>query len=505
MSILSRTAAACAALAAVSATCAAAPAALAAPPEAPPAPLRTDAPKGTKPAPPKRPSWPGKPTSGARSIGDRLFPQIGNGGYDAQHYVIEQRYDPATDVLDARTTMVARATQTLSDFSLDLQGFTVSSVRVNGLPAKFTREGTKLIVDPRIGALPAGLPFTVRVAYKGVPQPVTDPDGSQEGWFTTDDGAFVVGEPIGAQGWFPNNNTPRDKATYDVWTTVPQGVTVVGNGALVGTHTAFGKTLWHWRETKPMSSYLATSTLGKFDVTRGTIATAGGPVQLFDAVDSAFTPAQKARAAAALAREPQIVESHASLFGPYPFSFVGAAVDRASFVGYALESQSISNYDRPPSPGTVAHEIAHQWFGNAVTPKEWVDIWLNEGFATWVEWDWSARQGLGPSTAEQFAENYARPDDDDLWAVPPAAPAADEIFAEATYTRGAMTLEGLRQIVGDATFSAILRTWYAEHRYGTVTTADFTALAKRLSGRDLDAFFTDWLYEPGKPDPLPTP
>jgi len=323
--------------------------------------------RGAKPGKPGKPPRPSsKPGAGARTIGDRLFPQIGNGGYDALHYSLDLRYDPATDVLNGRTTMTARATQSLTEFSLDLQGFTVSSVSVNGRPATFTRQDTKLIVDPRQGALPRGKNFTVTVAYSGVPQPITDPDGSQEGWFTTDDGAFVVGEPIGSQGWFPNNNTPRDKATFEMRTTVPAGLTAVGNGSLVSTTTAGGQTTWYWREQHPMSTYLATSTLGLFDVRRGT---APGGVQVFDAVDSAFSPTAKAAAYAALDKEPAIVGSHTSLYGTYPFDFVGAAVDRASFVGYALESQSISNYDRPPSDGTVAHEIAHQWYGNSVTPK----------------------------------------------------------------------------------------------------------------------------------------
>jgi aminopeptidase N len=447
---------------------------------------------------PPRPSH--KPGAGARSAGDRLFPQIGNGGYDALHYDLVLGYDPATDVLQGRATMTARATKSLTEFSLDLQGFSVSGVSVNGKPATFTREDTKLIVDPKNGTLPSGKTFTVQVAYSGVPAPITDPDGSQEGWFATDDGAFVVGEPIGSQGWFPNNNTPRDKATFDATTTVPAGITVVGNGTLVGSTTSAGETTWHWREQHQMATYLATATLGHFDVTTRT--TPRG-VTVFDAVDPLLTPAQKARAAVSLGKEPAIVESHTSLYGPYPFNWVGAAVDRAPTVGYALESQSISNYPGAPSSGTLAHEIAHQWFGNAVTPVEWVDIWLNEGFAEWIQWDWSARADGGDSTAALWDENYARPETDPVWRVPPANPQAEELFDEATYTRGAMTLEGLRQIVGDPAFFRVMRQWQAEHRYGNVTTADFTALAERVSGRELTAYFQDWLYESGKPTITP--
>jgi aminopeptidase N len=452
---------------------------------------------GGKPGKPPRRSK--KPGAGARSIGDSLFPQIGNGGYDALHYSLNLNYDPATDLLNGRTTMAARATQSLTEFSLDLQGFTVSGVTVNDRPAAFSREATKLIVDPD-RVLPNGRSFSVTVTYSGVPQPIEDPDGSFESWFNTDDGAFVVGEPIGSQGWFPNNNTPRDKATFEMRTTVPAGLTVIGNGSLVSNTTSGGQTTWRWREQHPMSTYLATSTLGLFDVRRGS---APGGVHVFDAVDSAFTPAEKTTAFAALDREPGIVQSHSSLYGRYPFDFVGAAVDRASFVGYALESQSISNYDRPPSNDTVAHEIAHQWYGNSVTPREWVDIWLNEGFATWVQWDWSHRADGGPSPEENFDSVYSIPAASPFWSVPPANPDATQLFHPATYDRGAATLDGLRQMVGDGTFFEIMRRWHSQNRYGVVTTADFTRLAERVSRRDLDAYFQDWLYDADKPSIVP--
>jgi aminopeptidase N len=432
--------------------------------------------------------------SGARSAGDRLFPQIGNGGYDALHYSLDLTYNPATDVLSGRTTMTARATQGLTEFSLDLQGFTVSAVTVNGRPAAFSREDTKLIVDPR-RVLPQGRPFSVTVAYSGVPQPIQDPDGSFESWFNTDDGAFVVGEPIGSQGWFPNNNTPRDKATFEMRTSVPAGLTVLGNGSPLGTSTRNGQTTWHWREQHPMSTYLATSTLGLFDVRRGN---APGGVRVFDAVDSAFTPAQKTTAYAALDREPEIVGSHSTLYGRYPFDIVGAAVDRASFVGYALESQSISNYDRPPSNGTVAHEIAHQWYGNSVTPRYWKDIWLNEGFATYAEWLQSEQSG-GATAQEIFEDVYATPADNSLWTPVTADPGRDDIYHATVYERGAMTLHVLRTTVGDRAFFRLIKSWATLNRNGNVTTAAFIRHSERVAGRQLDDLFTKWVYSSGKP------
>ena len=438
---------------------------------------------------------------GARSVGDTLFPQIGNSGYDAQHYELRLSYTPLTRVLRGRATMRAHATETLRRFSLDLQGFRVSRVRVDGRPARFARRSTKLIVTPRGGSIAAGRPFAVRVEYAGVPRPVVDRDGAREGWLATGDGAHVVGEPTGSQGWFPNNNTPRDKATLDAATTVPKGVVVIGNGSLRRRTERRGRTTWHWREPRPMATYLATATLGRFRITR---AREGG-ITFFNAIDPALATDERLAARAALARQPAIVAFYAQRYGPYPFDYVGGAIDRASKVGYALESQSISNYHEPPSAAVVAHEVAHQWFGNSVTPRDWTDIWLNEGFATWAQWDWSHQQdGESLSPAAWLRATYARDASHEMWRVAPGAPRANELFHEATYIRGAMTLEGLRQIVGDDTYFRIMRRWATDNRYGSVATADFIALAERESGRDLDAYFQDWLYTPRKPAKRPS-
>ena len=138
-------------------------------------------------------------TPGSAGLGDPYFPLAGNGGYDVGHYSLVFSYDPSTRVLDGTATVTATATQNLSRFDLDLRGFDIDRLTVNGAVASFTREGQELVITPAAG-LPAGAVFTVVVGYSGVPQVITDPDGSIEGFVPTEDGAFVVGEPQGSPG-----------------------------------------------------------------------------------------------------------------------------------------------------------------------------------------------------------------------------------------------------------------------------------------------------------------
>jgi aminopeptidase N len=192
------------------------------------------------------------------------------------------------------------------------------------------------------------------------------------------------------------------------------------------------------------------------------------------------------------------------MWGPYPFGDAGAIVDVAPTVGYALESQTKPNFPLPPDPVTLAHELAHQWFGDSVSLEQWQDIWLNEGFATWAEWAFDERKNGGSTTGAQYAATYAKPATDAFWKTPPAAPATGaDIFGTPVYQRGAATLEALRQIVGEPVFLEILRTWVASHRHGTATTPQFIALSEQVSGKELSAFFQDWLYDADKPEITP--
>ncbi|GLX06955.1 M1 family metallopeptidase [Microbispora sp. NBRC 16548] len=440
------------------------------------------------------PGNPGEPrySAGAPSLGDPYFPDQGNGGYDVRHYDVTFTYDPATKVMDATTVITAVATQDLDQFDLDFRGPQITSLKVGEHPAAYRRDGQELVVTPR-PKLKTGEAFTVTVTYAGTPPVVTDPDGSIEGWVPTDDGAFVPGEPQGAPAWLPANDSPADKATFTFRATVPEGVTVVGNGRLVSTTTANGKTTFVWNSAEPMATYLATVTLGNFVVNETT--TPGG-IPVYTAVD----PRLVTQSAAAVARIPDILDYFSSIFGPYPFNQAGAVIDRAPDVGYALESQTKPIFSSAPGVGTMAHELAHQWYGDSVSVGKWSDIWLNEGFATYATWLWT--EHTGGATAQQTfngSGNYGRAATSSFWQIVTADPGPEDMFGNVPYNRGAMTLHALRGKIGDAAFFTLIKDWATEHRYGNAGTADFIRAAEKVSGMDLKAFFDVWLFQKGKP------
>ncbi|MBC9714292.1 M1 family metallopeptidase [Streptomyces sp. TRM66268-LWL] len=432
-------------------------------------------------------------TPGAAGTDDSVFPQAGNGGYDALHYALDLTVRPKTaTVLTGTATVRAKATQDLSRFNLDLSGLKVGAVTVDGEKAAYSHQGTELTITPA-QPLADDAEFTVEVRYSGNPKALGR-GGHKDGWLPTDDGAFVMGEPLGAMTWYPVNNTTHDPATYDTRITVPAALTGVSNGRYEGVEPATDKGMrtFSWRNTTPTVPYLTTLAVGKF-----TLAHEGERVPVTTAVD----PRQAADARQILGRIPEFVQWGEKHFGPYPVDFAGAIVDHDPGNGVALETMGRPVYGTAPEDTVMAHEYAHQWFGNSVRLADWSQIWLNEGFATYAMWMWDEEHGLG-TAQEWFDTVYRAPAGDDVWKVIPGKPAGpDDLFSPAVYYRGAMVLHKVRLAVGDGKFRQILKTWAAEYGGKAATIEDFTALAQREAGADkpLKKIFDVWLYGKGKP------
>jgi len=439
---------------------------------------------------------------GAAGVGDPYFPLEGNGGYDVRHYDLSFSYDPATDRLDGTMVVRARATQDLSRFDLDLQQLEVSAVRVNDNPAGFTRDGQELKVTP-LNRLREGSTFNVAVDYGGVPQTIVGSPivfGSPYGFLHTDDGAFMGDEPNVASTWMPLSDHPSDKASWTIRATVPAGKGVVANGRLVSQVTANGKSTFVWDEPEQMATYLVTACIGNWVLKTG--RTPGGIPETV-AVDPTIIASRPDAVDFFYNTTAEATDLWVKDFGPYPFDSTGAIADNATFngqpLGFSLETQTRPVYSAVRSTSTIAHELAHMWFGDSVSVADWHHIWLNEGFASYAQYLWTEHLG-GASPHDQFvAEFNSRPASDPFWNSQIADPQRDTMFQRAVYRRGAMTLQALRDKIGDDAFFRVLRTWTAEHFQSNATTAQFIALSERISGQELGNFFQVWLYTPTKP------
>ncbi|WIM97204.1 M1 family metallopeptidase [Actinoplanes oblitus] len=426
---------------------------------------------------------------GADGAGDPYFPRYGNGGYDVAGYDLDLRYDPKAGRLGGRATITATATQDLSRLNFDLAHLSASGVTVDGAAATSRADGNELVITPAAG-IPSGRRFTVVVDYAGIPDQVENKALGNGGWIRTGDGGGIaLGQPESASTWYPVNDHPSDKATLTLAMTVPDGLQVISNGVPGPRATKDGWTTWRWTESAPMASYLSTVVIGKYRISTSTHD--GKPMII--AVPESM-PATGA-AARSLAMTGQITDYLASVFGPYPFDANGGVVVTDSRIGYALETQSRPVYGPSffargeTNPGVVAHELAHQWFGDSVALHRWADIWLNEGFATYAEWLWTEHAG-GQSAQRRFEQSYASTD----WRQPAGDPGPERLFGAAVYERGALTVHALRRTIGDDAFFRLLKTWTSEHRDGNADTAAMIATAERLSGKNLDTFFQTWLY-----------
>ncbi len=425
---------------------------------------------------------------------DPYLPGHGDRSWSASRYELELRYDIGNNQLRGRATIVAVAEQNLERVVLDLAHLHVDKVGVNGsTPAKYSTRRGRLVLALR-RPIRAGDSFTMTIRYSGKPRPLMDKHHGDAGWEELTDGVIVAGQPHGAPSWFPCNDRPDDKATYRISIATHPGYTVVANGALRSRSRRGATVTWVYEQEQPMATYLATVQIGRYDVREleADVPTrVAAPSDARDGVGAAF------------GRQPEMLSAFTELFGPYPFAAYTVVVT-ADDLEIPLESQSLSTFGRNfltddwEAVRLVAHELAHQWFGNSLTLRAWRDIWLHEGFACYAEWLWSEWSGgeEADAHARTHYERLAGLDQDLVL----SDPGPELMFDDRVYKRGALTLHALRLTVGDKVFFRLLQGWVRENAGGSVTTADFVEYASAQAAADLDDLFRSWLDQKRLPD-----
>lgn len=531
---------------------------------------------------------------GASGIGDAYYPDMGNGGYDAQRYRIDLIVDMDSNEINATVTIDSVATQNLSQLNLDFLGMQIDSIRIDGKPVEFNRMNGELVIIPA-NVIRQDDPFIVEIAYHGTPGEQVPPylPEFSRGWTYYRTGVFVAGEPMGASGWYPVNGHPRDKALYSLSVTVMKPYEVAANGLLVEKIDNGDSQTYIWETRDPIASYLVGINIGKFDDEESV-----GPNGII--LRNYFAHGIPQATRDLFDDQVEMIAYFSSLFGPYPFEAYGVIVHNLS-LGFALEIQTLTLYGNSfINEDVISHELAHEWFGNSVSISDWSDIWLNEGFATYASALWVEHK-YGQDEFEQVMRSYYRSMDsteipfrattqslgDDIetylsgvsgtntttelqlaleylfegWITdseiestlsklpgdiidrsqisglitdlesstltmtnarllrffemlgvegisiestqlfpPPGIPPKDDLFNQSVYERGALTLHALRRTVGDSSFFEILRTYFQMYRNANARTQDFIEIAERVSGRQLDDLFNEWLYSPELPD-----
>lgn len=441
------------------------------------------------------------PSPGADGVGDSFYPGFGNGGYDVQQYSVDLNItDVETSTLTGITAIEANATQSLSSFNLDLIGFSIDSITVNGEVAEFSRTGQELTITPD-DPIFAGEQFTVEVAYSGSPEQITSVAiPVPTGWVIFDGGSFVLSEPDGAANYYPVNDHPLDKATYVFRVTVPDGYDVAANGILSETIDLGDATTYVFNASDPMASYLTTVNIAdEFNLVVEESAN-GIPIRNYFAEGIAEELLEP------FSLQTEMINYFSEIFGPYPFEVYGSVVMNTE-TGTALETQTLSIFgldqlDSPTLDEIIAHEASHQWFGNSVSLADWQDIWLNEGFATysqglWVEYS-QGQEALDAWVKDQynFVVEFFE------FIVPPGEPLPDDLFNPGVYEWAALGLHALRLEIGDTAFFDTLSTYFDRFQGSNVRPEDFFGVAEEVSGQELSGFFDLWFYSDELP-PIP--
>lgn len=436
----------------------------------------------------------------AAAAPDPYMPGHGTNAYRVSRYELDLDYKLSSNRLSGRAVLHAVTQYPTAALVLDLTGLRATKIQLSGRRVrKFSQRAEQLVIVPD-AALAAGEEFTLDIRYEGNPAPRRGLWG-EVGWEELTDGVLVAGQPNGAASWFPCNDHPRDKASYRISVTTDANYRAVCNGILISHSSRSSRETWVYEQAEPMATYLATVQIGRYE-----FLTLSGPHPEGRVPQFAAVPALLADTArVGLARQPEMMRTFTDCFGPYPFPEYTVVVTEDE-LEIPLEAQTLSIFGRNhlepdwESQRLIAHELAHQWFGNSLTAASWADIWLHEGFACYAEWIWSEEAGVMPVAGRAAAawRKLASGRQD----ITVGDPGPDLMFDDRVYKRGALALHALRLRCGDLAFFALLHDWTGSNRHGSVSTAGFILTADRTTGLDTEALLHPWLHETALP-PLP--
>jgi aminopeptidase N len=428
-------------------------------------------------------------------VKDPIYPSRGTDALDVLHYGLALNWAPSTKTLTGTATLQIRPTRDATDLALDFMPYTVDTVTMDGKTVTGTVAKEKLIIAAPVTA---DQPVTLVVKYHGKPKTTPMPshrsDTEPLGLTVTKEGAlWTMQEPFGAFTWYPANDQPSDEALYDIEVTVPDGWSAIASG----TPGKRSGTTFTYRSSDPVATYLTTLAVGKFQK-----LTAKGPHGIpltywyRKGADDKLMPYVK--------KSPQYIAWLEKRLGPYPFPTGGVVlVDSES----GMETQQMITMGRKVENTAAArenwgvdvlHEYAHQWLGDSVTPKTWKDLWLNEGWATYLQFLYVKETD---KLSEASLDSFLRQADARLRAKlgPPGNPKPKNFAEGNVYLCPAAMLRQIHKKLSDKRFFAFARAWVQQQRNTQQDRASFIAFVNKHTGQNFTKLINAWLDSKSTP------
>ncbi|PRB77053.1 peptidase M1 [Arthrobacter sp. MYb214] len=426
---------------------------------------------------------------------DEYTKHHGSPTYTVEHYDLSLVIKLASNLLDGRAMLRIRALEDINEVALNLSGLKIIKATCQGRKVPVAKKHHRMVVSlPAV--VKAGERVELNLRYAGSPQAENGLWG-ELGWEELTDGILVSGQPVGASTWYPCNDHPSHKSSYRFEISADAGYRVVANGQLVDHRRSASRETWVYEQREPMASYLATVQIGRYSQIP---FDEGGHLVAYS------VPGTEVPVRGAFAKQTAMAELFERKFGPYPFeSYKIVVVDDELEI--PLEAQGLSIFGKNhlslqwEAQRLIAHEFAHQWFGNSLTPGRWKDIWLNEGFACFSEWVYSEEaqvMALDERARHAWAMLEGLPQDFMV-----GDPGPQDMFDDRVYKRGALALYALMRRLGETDFYTMLRQWTATHQHSTVSTQEFADLLGHYApAEEIQDILDAWLFSEALP-PFP--